>query len=151
MDMELVTLKLGLLFFWGLWFSIVFLTNLFEGFRVLRVVPTTWKYASHNFKPVAQATATYHAPPWLPRVLFSGILLWQLLAVVFFARATILSFIGGSVGWGPANVAFAVGLSLWAAFMIADEVFKEYDTQRSHVLFFIAQLVTLVALHVLPS
>ena len=151
MEIQLFTLKLGLLLFWCLWFSIVFLTNLFEGFRVLRVVPITWKFASHNFKPVEHATAGYHAPLWLPRFLFSGILLWQLLAVIYFSRATILSFYGWTAGRGPANAAFAVGLSLWAAFMIADEIFKEYDTQRSHVLFFIAQLATLLALHVLPS
>jgi len=49
------------------------------------------------------------------------------------------------------NAAFACGLGLWAAFMIADEIFKQYDTQRSHVLFFGAQLLTLLVLHALPS
>lgn len=35
--------------------------------------------------------------------------------------------------------------------MIADEIFKLYDLERAHTLFFIAQLVTLLALHVLPA
>ena len=42
------------------------------------------------------------------------------------------------------------GLGLWGAFMLADEFCKEYDTERTHVLFFTAQLVTLMALHILP-
>jgi hypothetical protein len=151
MEIELFTLKLGLLSFWGLWLAIVFLTNLFEGFKVLRVVPGKWKFASYNFQAVAQATASYHAPPWLPRLLFSGILVWQLLAVTFFGWAVVSSFNAGSLGWGLVNAAFAAGLGLWAAFMIADEIFKQYDTERAHVLLFIAQLVTLVALYVLPS
>ena len=37
------------------------------------------------------------------------------------------------------------------AFMLADEILKQYDVEHSHVLFFIAQLISFVALHVLPS
>jgi hypothetical protein len=42
-------------------------------------------------------------------------------------------------------------LGLWAAFMLADEILKQYDVEHSHVLFFIAQLVTFVSFYVLPS
>ena len=49
------------------------------------------------------------------------------------------------------DAAYAAGLGLWGAFMLADECFEEYDTEWTHVLLFTAQLVTLVSLHVLPS
>ena len=44
--------KLGLLAFWGLWFSMIFSTNLFGGFRLMEIFPITWKFASQNFQPV---------------------------------------------------------------------------------------------------
>jgi hypothetical protein len=151
MEINFFALKIGLLSFWGLWLFIVFLTNLFEGLKVLRVLPQRWKFASQNFQAVAQATATYHAPPWLPRFLFLGVLLWQLLALVCFGWAIASSSLAGSLDWGPLTAAFAASLSLLAAFMIADEILKQYDTERAHVLFFIAQLVTLMVFYVLPS
>jgi hypothetical protein len=151
MEVNLFTLKLGLLSFWGLWLLIAFLTNLANGLKVLRVAPQHWKFASGNFQAVARATATYHAPPWLPRLLFLGVLLWQLLALTFFGWAIVSSSKEGSLDWGLLNAAFAAGLGLLSAFMIADEIFKQYDLERGHVLIFTAQLVTLIVLYVLPS
>ena len=144
-------LKLGLLTFWGLWFSVVFMTNLFDGFRLLGIFSVTWKAASQNFQPVAKATARYVAGIWLPACLFSCVIVWQLLAVILYGWALMTSLREGDIDGLTVNAAFGCGLGLWAAFMIADEIFKQYDTQRSHVLFFTAQLITLLTLHVLPS
>ena len=151
MASQLLLLKLGLLSFWGLWFVMVFSTNLFEGLKVLHRIPWTWKFASHNFQPVVLATTEYEAPSWLPKVLFSGVLLWQLLTVLLFGWAIVASLETLSLNWGRVDAAFVSGLGLWGAFMLADEFFKEYDTERAHVQLFTAQLVTVVALHVLPS
>jgi len=53
--------------------------------------------------------------------------------------------------WELVDAAFAAGLVLWVAFMLADELCKQYDPERGHILFFTAQLVTLIALQLLPS
>jgi len=151
MEVHLFALKLALLAFWGLWFSVVFLTNLSDGCRLLGILPTTWKFASQNFQPVAKATGRYLAVAWLPAFLFSCVILWQLLAIILYGWAFVTSLRKGDIDELSVNAAFACGLGLWAAFMIADEIFKQYDTQRSHVLFFGAQLLTLLALHALPS
>ena len=151
MALDLFLLKLGLLSFWGLWFVLVFFTNLCEGLRVLHRLPWTWKFASHNFQPVVLAMAEYAAPSRLPKIFFAVILLWQLLTVVIFGWATASSLVQGSLNWGFVDAAFAAALSLWAAFMLADEFCRQYDPERSHVLFFIAQLITLMALHLLPA
>lgn len=71
--------------------------------------------------------------------------------MLLFGRAIVASLERVSLNWGLVDAAFAAGLSLWGALMLADEFFKEYDTERTHVQLFIAQLVTVVALHVLPS
>lgn len=88
-ESSLIFLKLGLFSFWGLWFVMVFCTNLFEGCKVLHIAPWTWQFASHNFEPVRLATAEYDAPSWVPTLLFSGIMLWQLLIVTLFGWAIV--------------------------------------------------------------
>ncbi len=143
--------KLGLISFWSLWLLIVFMTNLFEELKLIRLLPPYWKFASQNFQAVAEATSAYHAPQWVPRLLFLGVLLWQGITLVLFWRAVVLWAIHGSSIAGAVNTAFAASLGLLAAFMIADEIFKQYDVERGHVLLFIAQLVTLLALHLLPA
>ena len=93
---------------------------------------------------------TYSAPWWLPWLLFTGILCFQLLVVFLFGWA-IISSAGGTLNAVAINAAFSSGVALWAAFMLADEILKQYDAEHSHVLFFIAQLLTFVSLSVLPS
>lgn len=143
--------KLGLLVFWASWFLIVFCTNLCECFERLRIVPRVWPFASGNFRGVAQALKTYSGSRWLPWLLFCGVLCSQLLVVCLYWWAVISSGSAGSLNWTAINAACISGLGLWAAFMLADEILKQYDVEHSHVLFFMAQLVTFVSFYVLPS
>ncbi len=145
-----MTFKLVLLSFWSLWHSIVLLTNFFEGLKQLRILPAGWTFASKNYDAIVQATQKYHPSPWIPRVLFSGVLLWQLVILVGFAWALVASLRSGWMDSAHVNIAFGLSLSLLAAFIVADELCTEYDTEHGHILFFIAQLVTVIALAVLP-
>jgi hypothetical protein len=65
MNEGLFPAKLGLLFFWMLWLWIAFLTNLCGGLKALGVLPRSWRFASDNFRAVAEAASRYRAPPWL--------------------------------------------------------------------------------------
>ncbi|HKT34908.1 MAG TPA: hypothetical protein VJR03_08755 [Nitrospira sp.] len=76
--------KLGLLVFWGFWYVIAFSTNLCELFRALRVLPWMWPFASGNLRDVTQAAKTYSRGGWLSRLLFFGVLSFQLLIVCLF-------------------------------------------------------------------
>ena len=144
-------LKLGLLGFWGAWFFIAFFTNVCDCWERLRVLPKAWQFASGNFRCVTQAVKTYSASRWLPWLLFCGILCFQLLVACLFGWAVMSSVSAGSLNWKAIEAAFVSGITLWAVFMLADEVLKQYDTEHSHVLFFIAQLVTFVSFYALPS
>lgn len=73
------------------------------------------------------------------------------MTVLLFGSATVSSLKQWSLSWELIDTAFAAGLDLWAAFMLADELCRQYDPERAHVLFLTAQLITLVALHLLPS
>jgi hypothetical protein len=149
--MTLFTFKFGLVSFWAIWQLLVFMTNLFEGLKLLRIVPPYWKFASQNYQAVAQATGAYKAPPWMPQALFLGVLVWQLGILFLFGRAVISAWSDRTLLLSAATEAFAASLSLLAAFMIADEVFKQYEVERAHILFFTAQLLTLLTLYMLPA
>ncbi len=142
--------KLGLLVFWGVWYLIAFSTNLCECFERLRILPKAWPFASGNFRSVTQAVKMYSASQSLPWLLFAGVLSSQLLVVLLFGWA-IISSAAGALNSQAVNAAFIAGIGLWAAFMLADEIFKQYDAEHSHVLFFIAQLVTFISVYMLPS
>jgi hypothetical protein len=150
-DVNLFFLKLALIAFWAAWFSIVFLTNLFSGLKAAGVVGESWKFASKNYEAVVKATSIYKAPSWIPRFLFAGVVLWQLAATVLYAWAAVSSLRMGTLDFAAVNAAFAMGLGLCAAFMIADEITIKYAYEQSHELLFVAQLLTLAALHVLPN
>ena len=77
--------------------------------------------------------------------------LWQLAVAALFAWAAGASLLDGRLDWRAVNLAFGAGIGLWAAFMLADEIVLKYEFERTHELLFIAQLVSLVAMHVLPG
>jgi hypothetical protein len=139
-------LKRGLLLFWAAWLSLVFLTNLLDGLKAAALLPDGWSFASGNYRFVCETTARYGTPGWLNGVLFAGVVCWEGLAAVLFWLAG-LRF--GAGRWR--YPAFAAGLSLWAAFVLADEVFVAYGVEATHWRLFTAQLATLLAVELLPG
>jgi len=136
-------LKLAILAFWAAWFAIVVLTNLFGALRAAGALSREWKFASKNFELVEKAVSIYAPPAWLPRVLFVGVLAWQFIVACLFAWALFASLRMGVVA-PVASVAFAAGILLWAAFMIADEITIKYAMEQPHELLFIAQVACLL-------
>ena len=143
------SLKLALLFFWALWFSIVFLTNVFSAMKAAGRLPPSWKFASKNYGMVVKAVSLYGAAPWVPRLLFLGVVAWQLVAAALFWYALVSSGAAGVLDMAAVNAACAAGILLWAAFMIADEVTLKYAMEQPHELLFVAQLASLVVMHLL--
>lgn len=139
-------LKTGLVVFWATWLSIVFLTNLFAGLKAFRVLPQEWKFASENWRLIQNATQIYAVPGWVSGLLFAGVILWQGIAVGFFWIAVATGQTAGRGGL----LALAINLGLWAGFMIADEIFQRYEQQSSHLEIFLAQLISALAVALLP-
>lgn len=142
-------IPIGLLAFWALWLTLVFLTNLLDGLKVAGVLPESWPVASGNYRAIRDVTDGYGVPDRAVGLLFAGAVAWELAAAVLLWRA-VLTF-GGAGGFGPTYLAFAASLALWAAFILADEVFSAYDMSRTHWVIFSAQLLTLLAVVLLPA
>ena len=150
MAVNLFTLKLLMLTFWASWFSLVFGTNLCAALKALRLLPQSWRFASANYQAITIATARYGAPHWIPVFLFYGVVVWQLLAATFFLIALFASLRGAMLDINAINAAYTVAVAHWMALLLADEIFEEYEKAKSHALFLIVQLSTLIGIHFLP-
>src|SRR5262249_34041578 len=90
---QAMTLKVGLLGFWTLWFAIVTATNVFG--------------VSSNYAAIVRATQKYSPPHWLPRILFAAVIAWQAATTALLARAVWLSLAHDAVD--PAAATLALG------------------------------------------
>lgn len=149
MRFSLKTLKRGLVLGWAAWLTVVFLTNLFELLKVLNILPESWAFASGNFGFIQATTAIYTVPDTLNLLLFVGVVVWEALAALLLWRA--FAGYSGRAGLADINTAFAVSLALWVAFMLADELLMAYDIEATHMRIFTSQIVTLLAIHLLPD
>jgi hypothetical protein len=147
---QVILLKRLLLLFWALWLSVVFLSNLADAAKALGLLDESWAFASGNWKAIQDTTARYGPAVTVNAILFGGVILWEGLAVLLFWRAA-LSFRGRDSGRKAVYLAFTTSLLLWAAFLVADEVCIAYLLEGTHLRLFVAHLVTLLALELLPE
>jgi hypothetical protein len=148
--MSLGAIKRGLLIFWGAWTGLVFASNAADALKKIKVLPEWWAFASGNYNLMTKVTAIYHTPEWIVGALFCGVLAWQAAGAWSYIRAAI----NRSAGASPSKEvlsAFGINLALWAAFMVADEVFLAYPMENVHRAVFIAQLITLIGIWVLAE
>ena len=145
------TFKLGVLLFWSLYFSIVFITNWFDALKAAGVLGDGWTFASGNWAAIREATAIYDTPGWLRAILFAGVLVLELLAAALFWRAFLLARRSGIYGGPLITAPVIVGAALFAGFVLADEIFIAYSFEATHFRILIALVVSLLALRLLPS
>jgi hypothetical protein len=143
-------LKRALLLFWAAWLSVVFTTNVLDGCKALGLLGEGWAFASGNYRFLAETTARYGAPAWVNGILFLGVICWEGAAALLFWLAW-LRFRTKEGGRRVLYAAFTAGLGLWAAFLVADEVCIAYPVEGTHLRLFTAQLVTLLAVELLPE
>jgi hypothetical protein len=146
-----VSLKRILLAFWAVWMTTVFITNVFDACKAAGLLGLDWAFASGNYRFVAETTARYGTPTWVNGMLFSGVICWEGAAALLFWLAW-WKFRGRrSEDTRPHYAAFTAGLTLWAAFLIADELFIAYAVAATHLRLFAAQLLSLMAIELLPE
>jgi hypothetical protein len=147
---HVILLKRLLLLFWAVWFTVVFLTNLADAGKGLGLLDESWDFASGNWKFMQETTARYKTPAGVNGVLFAGVIIWEGIATMLFWRVG-WSFRGRGSGSKAVYLAFTTSLTLWAAFLVADEVCIAYAVAGTHLRLFVAHLVTLLAVELLPE
>ena len=137
-------IRSGILLFWAAWFTVVASTNLLDALKALGVLPAGWTLVSGNWALMLKVTAIHGTPTALVALLFLGVILWEMLAATLFWRAWAAR--GDTIA-----TAFIVGLALWAAFTLADEAFVAYPLEAAHLRLFAVQLLSLLAIRLLPD
>jgi hypothetical protein len=153
MKLGLSYIKRGLVAFWALWSSLVFASNLTDGLRSLGLLPSSFPFASGNYLAIVDVTQIYGTAPMIAAALFLGVLGWDALNVFLFWRATSDGEGSRAGRFGKVDTAFAVGLTLWGALMLADELFLSYNVgpfEETHRSIFVAMLVSFLAVRLLP-
>jgi len=138
------TLKSGVLLFWAAWFTIVLITNVCDALKAGRVLPAGFTLSSGNWELMLKITAVHATPVAIVALMFLGVIVWEALAGLLFWRAWAAGGRGGVV-------AFVVALALWATFALADEVFMAYTIEAVHLRLFGLQLLSVLALRLLPE
>ncbi len=144
---ERLTLTLVVLLSWAGWISVVWTTNVLDLLRHLGVLPSSWGFASGNLAWIISTTQIYAAPEWMNILMFVGVIVWEGLMVIQFWRAVIAGDTGSRQA--HARFGFILGVGLFGAFTIADEIFLAYETEATHFRIFIALLVSVVAVSLL--
>ena len=151
MSSTIFTLKRVLLLILAFWFSVAFLTNTFDLLRAACILPPVWKFASGNFDLLMQITLVYNTPVWLCVIFFVIVLIWLGFISVLFFKA-FLSFKSVRKKESSAiNAAFFCSISLAGALVIIDELFLNYGMEGMHFTLFIANLISLIVIKLLPD
>lgn len=151
MHLDLKFIRRGIVVFWAIWFAIVLASNVCDALLQLHVLPATWRFHSGNYAFVHTTVARYQIPHAICAVLFAGVIAWELAATIMFFRAAVKSAKDADAFQRASRSAFAIGLGLWAAFILSDEVLIAYDVEATHLRLFVAQLVSLLFLELVSD
>ena len=142
-------LKAGTLFFWGMWFLLASLTNIFDLFNVFGILTPEWRFRSGNYLLLSQALSIYDVGSMCTNLLFiCDILVQGTAATLFFIAAW--HFWHQKNAWIYINAAFTLSIALWGMFIIMEETFIAYAFEEVHRSLFSLELISLLALHLLP-
>lgn len=147
----LFIIQLICLLFWGSWFGLAFITNVFDFMDARHVLPAPWAFRSHNYALLAQVVSIYHLGPLYIATMFVLNMALQGLSSVLFFCAFLCSWRSQTRYWPLVYPAFLFSISLWAIFVLMEEVFIAYQYESTHVRLFMFELITLLLLHVRPE
>jgi hypothetical protein len=143
-------LKTGCLLFWASWFSLACLTNVFDFMNMLALISPEWRFRSGNLILLSQSLSIYQISPLFINLLFiCDVLIQALAGALFFIAA--YQFWQRKNPWVYINYAFGISIALWAAFIVMEEIFIAYVFEGGHRELFAFELITLMAIHLLPQ
>ncbi len=142
-------LKTGILFFWGLWFGIVFLSNLIDLLNVHYGVMINFKFDSGNYQAVEKVISIYNTPNYILTLLFHFNIIIQGVTAFLFLIAAVSFYRLKPYSWKFVNLAFAISIALWGVFMIMEEVFIAYQFEPTHMRLGMFEMISLLMFHLL--
>ncbi len=140
-------IQAGLLLFWALYFSVVWLSNTTDALKAVSLLPPDFKFVSGNYGMVSKVVGIYSLTSGLAGLFFAGVILWEGVGAVLFWRAFAGAVRQSGNSRALAYLAFGVTIGLWATFIFTDEVFLAYEFPGLSSTFFsllIAELASFI-------
>lgn len=145
-----VLFKKVIVLFWAAWWVIAFWTDIVGGLAHIGWLEATWA-PDVNYPFLEKCLEMYQVASWVPAVLFLGIIVWSLAAMLAFIWAALGLRASSAVWMRRAEVAFIISLSWWMAFFLADQLVMNFDLEENHMVQGGFMLLTYLAMYRLPE
>lgn len=136
-------------FTWALWWSIALATDFTEALQDFGWLQLRWH--AENYPFLVTTLSKYGLPEWVSLVCYVGIILWMIGLTILFWRAAITPYAQRATWLSRVNLAFTVGLGLWFAFYLADQLVLDFSLEQNHMVQGNAMFISFIALYVLPD
>jgi hypothetical protein len=140
-------LRRGFLLFWGLWYAVVFTTNLTDLMVEWGQLPADFAWVSNNHRMMLGAIPLQGAAGLVAEGVYIGGWLWQGLACLLFLRALMAR---GEAFIAACRQAFVVSISLWCVFLLGAELTLNHGANVLYFQIFLAHVVSMLAVELLP-
>ncbi len=136
----------GLLLFWGVYFAMAGTGNVVDWLTQHGYRGRYFRSSSKNLELMERVAKRHGSGSSAIGALFAVIMSWELLsAVVYFLTLGYYLLGNGFL----LSYAFFIGMGLFAGLILGNEAFVYYDDEEEHVIMFLAQLVSYIAVAVL--
>lgn len=132
----------GLLLFWGVYFSMAGTGNVVNWLTEHGYHGTYFRFSSKNFELIERMAKRHGTGESSVKALFAVIMSWEVLSAAAYVAALVLYVLGQDY---MVQYAFFVGMGLFAGLVLGNEAFVYYDDEEEHVIMFLAQLVSYIA------
>jgi hypothetical protein len=142
--------KLGLLLFWGVWFALAFLSNVFDlchANGLLIHIP----FHSGNYTALKNVLSIYHTPILFLNILFYLDIIIEFMISFLFLQASYSFFTNKFNYWKFVNLAFIISIALWGVFVIMEEIFLAYSFESTHIRLGMLEMISLFIFHLMPT
>ncbi|HZW85653.1 MAG TPA: hypothetical protein VFE91_07130 [Nitrososphaerales archaeon] len=132
----------GLLLFWGIYFGMAGTGNVANWLSERGYHGRLFRFSSKNFELIDRVAKRHGTGESSVKVFFVIVMSWEVLSAAAYLSALALYLVGE---FYMVQYAFFVGMGLFAGLILGNEAFVYYDDEEEHVVMFLAQLVSYVA------
>jgi hypothetical protein len=132
----------GLLLFWGIYFAMAGTGNVVDWLTNHGYRGKYFRSSSKNLELMERVAKRHGSGKSAIGALFALIMSWELISAAAYLSAFAL-YLTGNFTLLP--YAFFAGMGLFAGLVLGNEAFVYYDDEEEHIIMFLAQLVSYIA------
>jgi hypothetical protein len=132
----------GLLLLWGIYFAMAGVGNVVDWLTNHGYRGRLFRSSSKNLELMERVAKRHGSGQSAIKALFAAIMSWELLSAATYLTSFGLYLLGNTT---LLPYAFFIGMGLFAGLVLGNEAFIYYDDEEEHVIMFLAQLVSYVA------